>query len=90
MSGATQDPAFYNVAEAATLLRLDQSTMYRHLRKGQFPGVKIGARYVVPRAVVDKLINDVLTVGRCIDVAEWTTRWLAEQRIAGQVAGGAA
>lgn len=89
-SGAGQGPAFYNVAETAKLLRLDQSTMYRHLRSGQFPGVKIGGRYVVPRVVVEKLITDVLAAGRCLDVADWTARWLAEQAAAVRIAGGAA
>jgi excisionase family DNA binding protein len=83
-------PVFYNVAETAELLRLDQSTMYRHLRSGRFPGVKIGGRYVVPHVVVEKLINDVLTAGRCLDIADWTARWLDEQAAAAKSAGGAA
>lgn len=72
-------PAFYNVAETAALLRLDQSTLYRHLRAGQFPGLKIGGRYVVPHVVVDRLINDILAAGRCVDLADWTANWLIEQ-----------
>lgn len=80
-------PAFYNVAETAALLRLDQSTLYRHLRSGQFPGVKIGGRYVVPHIVVERLISDVLASGRCLDLAEWTSAWISQQ---GRIAGGAA
>jgi excisionase family DNA binding protein len=76
---ARPSQTFYNVAETADLLRLDQSTLYRHLRSGQFPGVKIGGRYVVPRAVVERLINDVLTFGGCIDIADWAARWHVEQ-----------
>ena len=41
-------PEFYTAAEAATMLRLDESTLYRHLRAGTFPGVKIGGKYAVP------------------------------------------
>jgi excisionase family DNA binding protein len=81
------NPTFYNVAETAALLRLDQSTMYRHLRSGRFPAVKIGGRYVVPRVVVDRLIDDVLAAGRCVDVAEWASRWAEKSRF---TAGGAA
>jgi hypothetical protein len=80
-------PAFYNVAEVAAMLRLDQSTLYRHLRDGQFPGLKIGARYVVPHIVVEKLISDILAAGKCLDLAEWTASWLAQQA---ESAGGAA
>lgn len=77
-------PTFYNVAETAELLRLDQSTLYRHLRSGRFPAVKIGGRYVVPRVVVERLIAEVLEVGRCVDIASWSTAWRTD------VAGGAA
>ena len=80
-------PTFYNVAEAAELLRLDQSTMYRHLRGGRFPAVKIGGRYIVPRIVVERLIEDVLAAGICLDIAEWTARWASRS---GAPAGGAA
>lgn len=72
-------PTFYNVAEIAALLRLDQSTLYRHLRAGNFPGLKIGGRYVVPHVVVDRLISDIVATGRCLDLAEWTADWLAKQ-----------
>lgn len=73
-------PAFYNVAETAEITGLDESTLYRHLRQGKFPGIKIGGRYVVPHAVLERLIADVLATGRCVDVAEWTDQWLTEQR----------
>lgn len=81
-------PTFYNVAETAELLRLDQSTMYRHLRSGRFPAVKIGGRYVVPRVVVERLIEDVLALGGCVDIAEWAAR--CADRSGTTVAGGAA
>lgn len=80
--------AFYNVAETAALLRLDQSTLYRHLRSGSFPAVKIGGRYVVPHVVIDCLVNDVLAAGRCLDVADWTAKWHANTSATS--AGGAA
>jgi excisionase family DNA binding protein len=75
------------VAETAELLRLDQSTLYRHLRSGRFPGVKIGGRYVVPHVVLDNLIADVLASGRCLDLTEWTAGWIAQQQA--RTAGGA-
>jgi hypothetical protein len=75
-------PAFYTAAETSKMLRLDESTLYRHLRNGTFPGVKIGGRYVVPHAVLERLISDVLATGRCVDLAEWTERWQVEQAAA--------
>ncbi|MQA64163.1 MAG: helix-turn-helix domain-containing protein [Actinophytocola sp.] len=91
-------PAFYNVAETAEITGLDESTLYRHLRQGKFPGIKIGGRYVVPHAVLERLIADVLATGRCVDIADWTDKWREEQealaaeqaRILGAVAAGGA
>ena len=67
--------SFFTATEVARLFRLDESTLYRHLRAGNFPGLKIGGRYVVPRAVVDRLVADVLHTGRCVDLGSWTERW---------------
>jgi excisionase family DNA binding protein len=72
-------PAFYTATETAEILRLDESTLYRHLRNGTFPGLKIGGRYVVPGAVLDHLIADVLATGRCVDLGGWTEQWRHEQ-----------
>ncbi len=50
-AGAESRPRrpFLNVKEAARELRLDESTLYRHLREGRFPGVKVGGRYTSSR-----------------------------------------
>lgn len=74
-----QRPVFYTAAETSAIVRLDESTLYRHLRNGTFPGIKIGGRYVVPQVVLELLIADVLATGRCVDLAEWTEQWRAEQ-----------
>src|SRR3954447_4681775 len=76
---AARRPSFYTAAETAKLLRLDESTLYRHLRNGTFPGLKIGGRYVVPGAVIDRLVDDVLVTGRCVDLDGWTQQWRHEQ-----------
>lgn len=61
-SRASSDPGprFYTASETARMLRIDESTLYRHLRTGAFPAVKIGGRYVVPAAVIEQLVSDVL------------------------------
>jgi excisionase family DNA binding protein len=74
-SGPNAVPPFYTAAEVAHLFRLDESTLYRHLRAGNFPGLKVGGRYVVPREVVDRLIADILHTGKCVDIGTWTERW---------------
>jgi hypothetical protein len=72
-------PAFYTAPETAVIFRIDDSTIYRHLRNGTFPGIKIGGRYIVPGAVIDRLVADVLATGRCIDLDGWTQHWRNEQ-----------
>jgi excisionase family DNA binding protein len=76
---AASRPSFYTAAETAEILRLDESTLYRHLRNGTFPGLKIGGRYVVPGAVLDRLVDDVLVTGRCVDLGGWTREWRHDQ-----------
>jgi excisionase family DNA binding protein len=72
-------PSFLTAPETAALVRIDESTLYRHLRAGTFPGVKIGGRYVVPVAALERVIADVLRTGRCVDLKDWTERWRADQ-----------
>jgi hypothetical protein len=72
-------PSFYTAAETAEILRLDESTLYRHLRSGAFPGLKIGGRYVVPGAVIERLVEDVLATGRCVNLGDWTRQWRHDQ-----------
>jgi hypothetical protein len=71
--------SFYTAQETARILRLDESTLYRHLRTGRFPGLKIGGRYVVPGVVLERLVADVLSTGRCVDLGHWTEQWRNEQ-----------
>lgn len=72
-------PKFLLVQEAAELLRMDSSTLYRHLRRNQFPGVKVGGRYLIPLAAVEQLADDALATGQCIIVEQWANRWREER-----------
>ena len=47
---------FLTVPEAAELLRVDTSTLYRAIRAKEFPAVRIRARYLIPTTVIDELI----------------------------------
>lgn len=60
--------------EAAEQLRLDESTLYRHLREGRFPGVKVGGRYLVPAALIEELADGAMAAGHCVDIDEWAAR----------------
>lgn len=91
MSNVLRDagsPAFYTVREAARILRVDSSTLYRAIREDAFPAVQVRTRYVVPAAVLEKLIAEAAEFGGRVDPA----RMVAERRTARevqQVTGGA-
>ncbi len=74
-------PAFYTVREAARILRVDPSTLYRAIREDAFPAVQVRTRYVVPSAVLDKLIAEAAEFGGRVDPA----RMAAERRTAREV-----
>jgi excisionase family DNA binding protein len=83
--GSDAVPPFYTAAEVARLFRLDESTLYRHLRAGNFPGLKVGGRYVVPREVVNRLIADILHTGKCLDLSSWTEGWRERSTTPGEL-----
>ena len=46
---------FYTVTEAAQLLRLSAPTLYREIRAGRFPAIRVRGRYIIPAKAVDAL-----------------------------------
>jgi excisionase family DNA binding protein len=83
MSNAGNGPAFYTVREAAKLLRLGPSTLYRAIREGDFPAIRVRSRYVVPAAVLERLQAEVAESGGLVDPA----RLVAERRTAREIRG---
>lgn len=74
-------PAFYTVTEAARILRVGASTLYRAIREGAFPAVRLRSRYVVPAIALDKLLAEAADTGGLVDPA----RMAAERRTAREV-----
>jgi excisionase family DNA binding protein len=74
-------PAFYTVREAARILRVDSSTLYRAIREDAFPAIQVRTRYIVPAAVLDKLIAEAEQFGGRVDPA----RMAAERRTAREI-----
>lgn len=60
---------FLTVPEAAELLRIDTSTLYRAIRSGEFPAVRIRARYLVPGKVIEELIANAMAETKMTDPA---------------------
>ena len=66
---------FYTVTEAAQLLRLSAPTLYREIRAGRFPAIRIRGRYVIPAKAVDAMEEAALSdvVDQTISVCRTTT-----------------
>ncbi len=50
-----EEPMFHTVQEAARILRVDAATIYRSIRAGSFPAIRIRSRYVIPAAALREL-----------------------------------
>ena len=70
----------YSVPEAAALLSVSQEHLYRLVRADAFPALRMRlggdqGRYVVPAAVVERLLEAVVASGGCADISELTDSW---------------
>ena len=63
-SGAPDRPRrFFTVAQAADLLGLSESTLFRAIRAGDFPAIKVHGRYVDPAKAIDQMESSALVSG---------------------------
>jgi len=46
------------VEEAAQVLGIGRSSAYEAVRRGELPVIRIGRRYVVPRAALERLLSE--------------------------------
>jgi excisionase family DNA binding protein len=67
----------YSVPEAAALLSISQEYLYRLIQADSFPAVQMSisgrqGRYVVPAKAVERILDDAVASGHCVDAAVWT------------------
>lgn len=67
-----QELLFHTVREAAEILRVDAATIYRSIRAGSFPAVRIRTRYVVPAAALRAMAATAVDNGSCVDLTSST------------------
>ena len=48
----------YTITEAAALLGVGKSAAYEAARRGEIPVIRIGRRLVVPKAALQRLLQD--------------------------------
>ena len=58
---ATAAPRFRSVPDTAAILGMSEVTLYRAIRDGQFPAIKVRGRYVVPSRVLDDMESAAIT-----------------------------
>lgn len=73
------------IGEAAEQLSVSYQTLWRAIRDGEFPGIKIRGRILVPAKAVERLMDAVTDSGQLVDVADWTAAWRAETSAAAEV-----
>jgi excisionase family DNA binding protein len=79
-------PVFYTVAEAADMMRVDRTTIYRAIREDAFPAVRVRNRYIVPATAVEELAAEATQSGACVDVAAIAARRRREREAAHAIA----
>lgn len=77
---APEAPRFYSVAQVARMLGMAPVTLYRAIRAGEFPAVRIRGRLIVPARAVEALADAALADQRVVDAASWASA----QEVAGR------
>jgi hypothetical protein len=67
-------PRFRSVPDTAEILGMSEVTLYRAIREGQFPAIKVRGRYVVPARVLDDMESAAITSGAVVDAAGYAAR----------------
>ena len=72
-AGSAPDPQrrFCSVASAAQVFDVSEMTLYRAIRTGQFPAVRIMGRLVVPLRAIEAIEDAASERHEVVDAAEW-------------------
>jgi excisionase family DNA binding protein len=66
-----ESPRFYNVHEAARILRMSPMTLYRAIDQNSFPAVRVRNRLSVPAKAIDEMEAAALGTRSVVDAADW-------------------
>lgn len=64
MHNEDSSPLVFSVEEARRLLGLSRGLMYQAIRNGQVPSIRIGRRILIPRAALERMLENVI----CTDI----------------------
>ncbi len=65
-------PRFYTVRQAARILNMSPVTVYRAIREGGFPAVRVRGRVTVPAKAIEVMATVAITQRTVVDAADWT------------------
>jgi excisionase family DNA binding protein len=68
---APEAPRFYSVAQVARMLGTAPVTLYRAIRAGEFPAVRIRGRLIVPAKAVEAMVEAAVSERAVVDAADW-------------------
>jgi len=71
---AAQAPHFYSVSQAAQILGTAPVTLYRAIRAGEFPAVRIRGRLIVPAKAIEAMAEAAVSDQMVMDASGWVTR----------------
>jgi excisionase family DNA binding protein len=71
--GSEDQPRFYSVADTARIFGVSEMTVYRAIRDGQFPAVRIMGRLIVPAKAIDAMADAAVVGGALVDAADWVS-----------------
>ncbi len=70
--GATPSaPHFYSVSQAAHMIGMAPVTLYRAIRDGEFPAMRIRGRLIIPARAIDAMVDAAITENTVIDASGW-------------------
>jgi excisionase family DNA binding protein len=68
---APEAPRFYSVAQVARMLGTAPVTLYRAIRAGEFPAVRIRGRLIVPAKAVEAMVDAAVSERAVVDASDW-------------------
>ncbi len=69
-----EGPRFYSVAQVARMFGTAPVTLYRAIREGEFPAVRIRGRLIVPARAVEAMAEAAVAEQTVVNPASWVSR----------------
>jgi excisionase family DNA binding protein len=70
IANGAAEPRFYSVADAARLIGTAPVTLYRAIRDGEFPAIRIRGRLIVPAKAIEAMADAAVAARGTVDLAD--------------------